>query len=446
MRINRSNGSLPEESLAEDNNKLLDKYGAFVRQIAQQIHQSLPPGVVDLESLIHSGVVGLLEASQRYDNGRGVAFETYARPRIRGEIMEYLRSLDWVSRSVRWWGRRLANAKSVLTGKLEREALPEELAAELGVTLDRYYEIDRKIDTANLMSLEDVTYSSEESWAKVPVSRSMFSLEDPTLNFESKEFAEQLTAALDGLTERERMIITLYHYEDLTLREIGEIANCSEARICQIHGEGIIKLRQALQIDVDRPIPCERNISKKRRRSGMTEHATREESAVISSLNGHDQKWFKPETYVAKAFVYLWSRAIHRENYKVVEDPIGIVRAMNLPTSHVAIMNQLKHQGAILVVDPEAQPSLYWIFKSREERGHFDSHNLQTRADSTKELVLQESQPPAKPYQNGSVSIVGKTLEERRLALELEKQEIILEYMRNMNKIMAQMFSNEGQT
>ena len=178
----------------------------------------------------------------------------------------------------------------------------------------------------------------------------------------------------------------------------------------------------------------------------MTEHATREESAVISSLNGHAQNWFKSETYVAKAFECLWSRAIHRENYKVVEDPIGIIRAMNLPTSHVAIMNQLKHQGAILVVDPEAQPSLYWIFKSREERGHFDSHNLQTRADSTKELVLQESQPPAKPYQNGSVSIVGKTLEERRLALELEKQEIILEYMRNMNKIMAQMFSNEGQT
>jgi RNA polymerase sigma factor for flagellar operon FliA len=108
--------------------EIVDAYLPLVRLVAERVHRRLPPGI-DVSSLIHSGIVGLLEALQRYDPGRGVAFQTYARYRIQGEIMEYLRSLDWVSRSVRSWGRRVTAARARLTGKFGREALPEEMAS-----------------------------------------------------------------------------------------------------------------------------------------------------------------------------------------------------------------------------------------------------------------------------------------------------------------------------
>lgn len=225
--------------------EIVDAYLPLVRLVAERIHRRLPPGI-DLGSLIHSGIVGLLEALQRYDPKRGVAFQTYARYRIQGEIMEYLRSLDWVSRSVRSWGRRVAAARTRLTGKFGREASPEEMAGELGVSLDEYYRVDQKVSDATLLSLEDLSIASEEEWRKAQDKFANNPFQDPLVCIEGKDLVEKLTAAIDVLPERERLVVTLYYHEELTLREIGEMLGLTEGRICQIHSQAVTRLRQAL--------------------------------------------------------------------------------------------------------------------------------------------------------------------------------------------------------
>ncbi|MBI3300675.1 MAG: FliA/WhiG family RNA polymerase sigma factor [Deltaproteobacteria bacterium] len=224
---------------------MVDAYLPLVRLVAERIHRRLPPGI-DLGSLIHSGIVGLLEALQRYDPKRGVAFQTYARYRVQGEIMEYLRSLDWVSRSVRAWGRRVAAARSRLTGKFGREASPEEMAGELGVSLEEYYRVDQKVSDATLLSLEDLSIASEEEWKRAQEKFTHNPFQDPLTSVEGKDLVEKLTAAIEKLPERERLVITLYYHEELTLREIGETLGLTEGRICQIHSAAVARLRQAL--------------------------------------------------------------------------------------------------------------------------------------------------------------------------------------------------------
>jgi len=217
----------------------------LVRLVAERIHRRLPPGV-DLESLIHSGIVGLLEALQRYDDRRGVAFQTYARYRIQGEIIEYLRSLDWVSRSVRSWGRKMAVARTRLAGRFGREASPEEMALELGVPLTEYYRVDQKVSDAALLSLEDLTPASEEEGRKTQEEFATRSFQDPFACVEGKELVEKLAVAIGTLPERERLVVTLYYHEELTLREIGEILNLTEGRICQLHTQAVTRLQTAL--------------------------------------------------------------------------------------------------------------------------------------------------------------------------------------------------------
>ena len=250
----KSVSQLTEQKTRDD---MLEAHMPLVRLVAERIHRRLPPGV-DLGSLIHSGIVGLLEALQRYDERRGVAFQTYARYRIQGEIMEYLRSLDWVSRSVRAWGRKMAVARTRLAGRLGREASPEEMASELGVPLPEYYRVDQKVSEATLLSLEDLTPASEEEWRKTQEEFGTRSFQDPFVSIEGKELVEKLTTAIETLPERERLVVTLYYHEELTLREIGEILSLTEGRICQIHTQAVTRLQDALGAKGEKATPSER--------------------------------------------------------------------------------------------------------------------------------------------------------------------------------------------
>ncbi len=239
--------SVQQKDSRTQREELVESFLPLVRTLAERIHRRLPSGM-DLESLVQAGVMGLLEAIERYDPERGM-FQTYARYRIQGEIMEYLRSLDWVSRSVRAWGRKAAVARSRLTGRLGREASAEEMAAELGVSLKQYYRVDQKINEATLLSFDDLSLASEEEWKKAQEEFFQNSLQDPLTFLENKDLIEKLTAAMEGLPERERLVVTLYYHEELTLREIGEILNLTEGRISQIHGQAVSRLRQALGRD-----------------------------------------------------------------------------------------------------------------------------------------------------------------------------------------------------
>ncbi len=268
-----SSSSSKKSKNALSSDEQVEAYLPLVRTVAERVYRRLPPGI-DLDSLIHSGIVGLMQALQRYDSKRGVAFQTYARYRIQGEIIEYLRSLDWVSRSVRSWGRRVATARNRLTGKLGREASPEEMAGELGVSLDEYYRVDQKVNASTLLSLEEVTAVSEENWKKTQDGFTKNPFQDPLSAVEDKDLVEKLAGGIEELPERERLVVTVYDHEELTLREIGEVLHLTEGRICQIHAQAVVKLRQHLQIEEPRR-STKKAASAKRRQSRQTQSSER---------------------------------------------------------------------------------------------------------------------------------------------------------------------------
>jgi RNA polymerase sigma factor for flagellar operon FliA len=242
-----SRPDLPKREREVPSEELVTRYLPLVRFVAEKIHRRLPPGV-DLEPLIQSGVVGLLEALKRYDPKRGVDFEVFARYRIQGEVMQCLRSLDWVSRSVRAWGRKIEATRARLAGELVREPSAEELANALEISLETFYRVDQQLNDATLLSLEDLSTSSEHEWERGNEKQPHSSFIDPLSFVENKDMVEKLASAVEELPDRERIVITLYYHEELTLREIGEILDLSEGRICQIFGQAVARLRLALGV------------------------------------------------------------------------------------------------------------------------------------------------------------------------------------------------------
>ncbi len=239
------------ERVEEAKEQMIDKYLPLVRFVAEKIHRRLPPGV-DLESLIHSGVVGLLEALARFDPKRGVEFEIYARYRIQGEVMQCLRSLDWVSRSVRSWGRKIEAARVKLAGRFIREPSAEEMSKELEIPLEAYYRLDQRVNEGTLLSLEDLSVAAEVDWEGAHQNLTQNVFLEPLSFVENKDLVDKLAGAVDRLPERERMVVTLYYHEELTLREIGEIFDLSEGRICQIFAQAVGRLRVALGVTIKR--------------------------------------------------------------------------------------------------------------------------------------------------------------------------------------------------
>ena len=227
--------------------EMVIRYLPLVRLVAERVHRRLPPGV-DLESLIHSGVVGLLQALDRYDPKRGVDFEIYARYRIQGEVMQCLRSLDWVRRSVRSWGRKIEGAKTKLAAKFVREPTAEEIAKELEIPLESYFRLDQQVNEATLLSLEDLSTASEADWERAQEKYIDSPFLDPLSVVEGKDLVEKLASGIAALPERDRLVVTLYYYEELTLREIGQILDLSEGRVCQILAQVVSCLRATLGI------------------------------------------------------------------------------------------------------------------------------------------------------------------------------------------------------
>ena len=234
--------------------EMVSQYLPLVRLVAQRVHRRLPPGV-DLESLIHSGVVGLLQALDRFDPKRGVNFEIYARYRIQGEVMQCLRSLDWVRRSVRSWGRKIEAAKTKLAGKFAREPTAEEIAKELAIPLESYFRLDQQVNEATLLSLEDLSIASEADWERAQEKCTDNPFLDPLSIVEGKDLVQKLASGIAALPERDRLVVTLYYYEELTLREIGRLLDLSEGRVCQILAQVVTSLRCTLGIKPSKKMP-----------------------------------------------------------------------------------------------------------------------------------------------------------------------------------------------
>ena len=217
--------------------EVIHRYMHLVKFVAGRISVNLPPNV-ELNDLINDGVVGLIDAIEKYDDGRGVKFETYAITRIHGAILDALRALDWVPRAVRQKARELERAQAELETAFGRQATDEELAARLGLTL-------RELDA--VLSLEE--HLPSERGKDIPLLDTLRSDETEVgAPVEQREVAQELVAAVEDLSPQERTVIKLYYFEGQTLKEIKATLGVSESRVSQIHAQAVIHLRQRLRV------------------------------------------------------------------------------------------------------------------------------------------------------------------------------------------------------
>lgn len=228
----------------EERDQLIMKELPQVYYIARRIHERLPQQV-PLEDLVHAGVIGLIEAVRSFDASKQVPFKPYAKFRIRGAILDSLRELDWGSRGLRHKGRQIEEAISKLSKKLGRQP-GEEIAAELGITIDELYDIAHRIDGAILIG-QQVTSTYDRSEKQDLIESAPSRDENPFQLCVRTEVKEKLAQAIGTLSEKEQMVISLYYKEELTMKEIAAVMQLGESRISQLHTLALPKLRAALQ-------------------------------------------------------------------------------------------------------------------------------------------------------------------------------------------------------
>jgi len=217
--------------------KLILEYSHVVRFVAGRLAIHLGQHM-DFDDLVSYGIFGLIDAIDKFDMLKGVKFETYASLRIRGAIIDNIRSLDWVPRSLRQKNKKFEQIYTQLEGELGREPSEQEIAGKLSVTVEEARNLMRDSTVLTLVSLDD--YFEQNS--DVPFDASSLE-ETPEGNLDNKELLSMLEGAIDKLTEKERMVVTLHYYEELTLREISKILKVSESRVSQIHSKAILKMQ-----------------------------------------------------------------------------------------------------------------------------------------------------------------------------------------------------------
>ncbi|HEX4312293.1 MAG TPA: FliA/WhiG family RNA polymerase sigma factor [Acidobacteriaceae bacterium] len=233
----------PALSEAEREQMMLEHMPA-VRWMARRIHERLPQHV-DMEDLVSAGTVGLLDAFRKFDPAKKVQFRSYAQFRIRGAILDSLRTLDWSPRDLRRKGRAVEEAIRQLTARCGRAPSEPEVAREMGLALEEYQQLlgelkGLEIGTLHLERSED---SGEEELAYIPNHPE----DDPLFRCLRGEMRDRLTAAIEELPERERLVVTLYYFEEMTMKEIGLALGVVESRVSQIHSSAVVHLRAHLQ-------------------------------------------------------------------------------------------------------------------------------------------------------------------------------------------------------
>jgi len=232
--------SLPND----DQERILLEHLPVVRFVARRIHERLPQHV-DIEDLVSAGIVGLMDAFTKFDPAKRVQFRSYAQFRIRGAILDSLRTLDWSPRELRRKGRAVEEAVRGLTARLGRPPAENEVAAEMELSLEDYQQLlgDLKGLEIGTLHLEHNEDSGEEELAYVPGRPD----EDPLFRCLRSELNERLAEAIQNLPDRERLVMTLYYYEEMTMREIGLALGVVESRISQVHASAVVRLRAALK-------------------------------------------------------------------------------------------------------------------------------------------------------------------------------------------------------
>jgi RNA polymerase sigma factor FliA len=238
--------SFKRDADADAREKLILHYAPLVKYVASRVATGLPASV-DQHDLVSYGMFGLIDALEKFEPGRGNKFETYAIPRIKGAIIDELRAMDWVPRSIRFKARELEKAQADLEAKLKRRPSEDELAERLGMSRRELHAMVSQISFVSVLALDEIVSAGSDRGDQVTLMDTIADKGlDPTWGLESQEMRGLLAAAINSLSEREKIVVTLYYFEGLTLAEIGEILGVTESRVCQIHTKAVGGLRGQL--------------------------------------------------------------------------------------------------------------------------------------------------------------------------------------------------------
>jgi len=230
--------------------RLVLAYAPLVKYVAGRMSSGLPSHVEESD-LISYGLLGLISAIERFEPEREIKFETFAITRIKGSIIDELRSLDWVPRSVRTKAREIEKANAKLEHSLHRAPTDQEMAKELDVTVDEFQESLVRISNSSVVALDELWTVSDSSGDQVSLLDTIQDPQaaDPATEMDTTEMKDRLADAIARLPEREKLVVALYYYENLTLREIGEVLGVTESRVSQLHTKAVLRLKSRLQGD-----------------------------------------------------------------------------------------------------------------------------------------------------------------------------------------------------
>lgn len=230
----------------KERDKLIMKYAPLVKNIVGRMAFKLPIDAADREDLINVGIIGLMEALNKFDSSRNVQFETYARFRIRGMVLDELRARDWIPRSIRHKDNKLEKTLDTLKKTLGRPPDEYEIADHMGITLEQYFKLLEDTKGISLISQEDLTSDYIETHR---ISDVMGAVDrgNPLDLIGTEEFKSRLKKLIDELPKKEKLVVSLYYYDEMTMKEIGKILDLTESRVCQLHTQAVLRLRSTLK-------------------------------------------------------------------------------------------------------------------------------------------------------------------------------------------------------
>jgi RNA polymerase sigma factor for flagellar operon FliA len=226
--------------------KVINEFAPLIKYIASRIAMRLPPHI-DIHDLINAGVIGLIDAMEKFDASKNIKFKTYAEFRIRGAMLDELRSMDWVPRSIRQKARKIEDAYIKLEAILGRPATDEEVTLELEIDMDSFYRLLSETASVSLLSLDDLGEDNQDASKRNLLEYIMQDEKDwPTHKMGRSEVRDMVARAIQSLPEKERMVISLYYYDELTMKEVGHVLKFTESRVSQIHTKSILRLRSKM--------------------------------------------------------------------------------------------------------------------------------------------------------------------------------------------------------
>jgi RNA polymerase sigma factor for flagellar operon FliA len=226
--------------------RIVLEHAPLIRYIVNRIAVRLPSHI-DLDDLHNTGVIGLMDAIDKYNPDKNCKFKTYAEFRIRGAILDQLRSLDWVPRSIRQKSRRLEQAYSEVEQRQGRAATEGEIAESLGIDMEELHFLINQVRGISMVNLDELRYNGDSDQPAYGDIFEDVKSENPFASLKSRELRQAVAECISNLPEKERLVISLYYYEDLNMKEIGNVLGITESRVCQIHTKAVQRLRSKLR-------------------------------------------------------------------------------------------------------------------------------------------------------------------------------------------------------